>query len=88
MELQPQDWLKTVRQEYLQRFIRQGGSAVKFVVAEHKPVGEWIQTQLDLMGREAGFCTAHVESRDTKIHMTDRFFPSRGADYRLGSTGL
>ena len=74
MELQPQEWLKTVRREYLQRFIQQGGSAVKFVVAEHKPVAEWIQTQLDVMGREEGFCTAHVESRDTKIHMTDRFF--------------
>ncbi|MGB0909990.1 MAG: BREX system ATP-binding domain-containing protein [Nitrospirales bacterium] len=74
MELHAQEWLKTVRQEYLQRFVTQGGSAVKFVVSEHKPVAEWVRTQLDGMARQDGFCTAHVESRDTKIHMTDRFF--------------
>ncbi len=74
MELQAQEWLNTVREEYLRRFVKQGGSAVKFVVAEHKPVSEWIQVQLDQMACADGFCAAHVESRDTKVHMAERLF--------------
>ena len=74
MELHSQEWLHTVRQEYLKRFVKQGGSAVKFVIAEHHSVRELLHPQLMSVAREEGFCSVHVESRETKIHMTDRLF--------------
>ena len=74
MDLQPKDWLATVRQEYLQRFIRQGGSAVKFVVTESDLDKAYVRTNLTKMAQHDGFSSVHVDAQDTKVHMTDRFF--------------
>ena len=74
MDLSPHDWLTTVRKEYLQGFIRQGGTAVKFVVAESSQVKVLVQADLAAMAQEEGYSNIHVDAQDTKVHMTDRMF--------------
>jgi hypothetical protein len=46
MDLRPQEWFHTLRQEYLQRFVGQGGSSVKFVVTASDTDRVGIQAQL------------------------------------------
>jgi hypothetical protein len=74
MYMTPQDWLDTVRKEYLQDFIRRGGAAVKFVV----PMGEighnYLRNELRRVSEEEGYLFAFVDAASTKIHMVDKLF--------------
>ncbi len=74
MELQPQEWFHTLRQEYLQRFIGQGGSSVKFVVTDSETDRVGVQTQLVTLAQQEGYACISVDAKDTKIHMMDKFF--------------
>jgi hypothetical protein len=74
MYMTPQEWLDTVRREYLQDFIRRGGAAVKFVVPvegiEHYVLGD----DLRRAAEEEGFLFAFADAASTKIHMIDKLF--------------
>jgi len=74
MDLRPQEWFYTLRQEYLQRFIGQGGSSVKFVVTSSDTERVGVQTQLATLAQDEGYICAAVNAQDTKIHMMDKFF--------------
>lgn len=74
MDMHAQEWLNTVREEYLQRYIRQGGSSVKFVVGDSEQALAHVQTDLAGMAESEGFSMVHVDARYTKVHMADRFF--------------
>ncbi|HSF10617.1 MAG TPA: hypothetical protein VLA60_14500, partial [Nitrospirales bacterium] len=74
MELRPQEWFHTLRQEYLQRFIGQGGSSVKFVVTDSDSDRVDIQNQLATLAQQEGYACISVDAKDTKIHMMDKFF--------------
>ncbi len=74
MNLSPDEWFQTIRQEYLQRFIGQGGSSVKFVVTSTEQDRLNTQTQLKILSKEEGYGFVPVNAKDTKIHMMDRFF--------------
>jgi hypothetical protein len=74
MDLRPQEWFYTLRQEYLQRFIGQGGSSVKFVVTSSDTDRVGVETQLATLAQHEGYTCASVNAQDTKIHMMDKFF--------------
>lgn len=74
MDLRPQEWFYTLRQEYLQRFIGQGGSSVKFVVTSSDTERVGVQNQLATLAQDEGYICAAVNAQDTKIHMMDKFF--------------
>ncbi|MCB9775940.1 MAG: DUF2791 family P-loop domain-containing protein [Nitrospiraceae bacterium] len=74
MELRPQEWFHTLRQEYLQRFIGQGGSSVKFVVTDSDSDRVDIQDQLATLAQQEGYACISVDAKDTKIHMMDKLF--------------
>ncbi len=74
MNLSPEDWFQTLRQEYLQRFIGQGGSSVKFVVAPTEEDRQATQVHLKTLSEEEGYGFVPVDAKDTKVHMMDRFF--------------
>ena len=74
MNFSPDEWFQTIRQEYLQRFIGQGGSSVKFVVTPTSEDCLATQTQLEAIAQEEGYGFVPVTAKDTKIHMMDRFF--------------
>jgi hypothetical protein len=74
MELRPQEWLHTLRQEYLQRFIGQGGSSVKFVVTGSDADRVDVQIQIASLARQEGYACVPVDAKETRIHMMDKFF--------------
>ena len=74
MELRPQDWFQTIRQEYFQRFVGQGGSSVKFVVTPSDTDRAQVQDQLIALAQKEDYACVSVDAKDTKIHMMDKFF--------------
>lgn len=74
MDLRPQEWFHMLRQEYLQRFIGQGGSSVKFVVTVSDSDRANVQTRLHALARHEGYLCVPVNAKETKIHMMDKFF--------------
>ncbi|MGV7227938.1 MAG: BREX system ATP-binding domain-containing protein [Nitrospirales bacterium] len=74
MELRPQDWFQTIRQEYFQRFVGQGGSSVKFVVTPSDTDRTQVQDQLIALAQKEDYACVRVDAKDTKIHMMDKFF--------------
>jgi hypothetical protein len=74
MELRSQEWLQTIRQEYLQRFVGQGGSSVKFVVTSSDTDRAQVQDQLVALAESEHYACVRVDAKETKIHMMDKFF--------------
>src|SRR3989339_1109422 len=74
MYMTTQDWLDTVRREYLQDFIRRGGAAVKFVVPKEEIGHDQLRKELCRVAEEEGFLFAFVDAASTKIHMVDKLF--------------
>ena len=74
MYVTPQDWLKIIRREYLQDFIRRGGAAVKFIVPMEEIGHDQLRDQLRKASEEEGFLFAFVDAASTKIHMVDKLF--------------
>ena len=74
MDLRPQEWFYSLRQEYLQRFVGQGGSSVKFVVTDSGTARVGVQAQLAALAQQEGYACIPIDAKDTKIHMMDKFF--------------
>ena len=74
MELRPQEWFQTIQQEYLQRYVGQGGSAVKFVVTPSDTDRVHVQDRLVALAEKEHYACIRVDAKDTKIHMMDKFF--------------
>ena len=74
MELRPQEWFQTIRQEYLQRYVGQGGSSVKFVVTPSDTDRAYVQEQLVALAQNEHYTCIRVDAKETKIHMMDKFF--------------
>ncbi|RJP26185.1 MAG: hypothetical protein C4520_01100 [Candidatus Abyssobacteria bacterium SURF_5] len=67
-------WLEILRKEYLQDFIRGGGSAVKFIMPSKEIAPEDLIGRLKIASEEEGFQFASIDAAHTKIHMIDRLF--------------
>ena len=74
MELRSQEWFHTIQQEYLQRFVGQGGSSVKFVVTPSEADRVLVQDQLLALAEKEHYACVRVDAKETKIHMMDKFF--------------
>jgi hypothetical protein len=72
--IQPVDYLRFVRREYLSGFIRHGGAAVKFVVPQTDAVATAASEALRRAAEEEGFAYARVDAAVDRIHMIDRVF--------------
>ena len=74
MNLSVQEWLDVVRPEYLQRFIRDGGAAVKFLVPLEGADRMLLKDELRAVAQDEGYAYALVDAAQTKIHMIDHVF--------------
>jgi hypothetical protein len=74
LSIRPETWLKYIRQEYLESFIREGGAAVKFCVPIDDPPLSVISRQLPADAAELGYFVARVDAAETKIHLVDHLF--------------
>jgi hypothetical protein len=67
-------WLPFAEREYLASFVREGGSAVKFVAALDEAERAAIGEQLFLLGREHGYLGVRIDASETRVHMADQVF--------------
>jgi hypothetical protein len=74
MSLSARDWLSVVQTEYLERFVPDGGAAVKFVVADDPAARAALREALGDLAARNGLQLACVDSTATRIHLIDRLF--------------
>lgn len=74
MYIKSQEWLDTIRREYLHDFIKHGGAAVKFIVPMEGNDHNQLLSLLRKTAEEENFLFASVNAVSTKIHMIDRLF--------------
>ncbi len=74
MHVKPQDWLKLIRREYLQDFVRRGGAAVKFPVPMETEARDELRDGLRAVAGEEDFLFVFVDASKTKVHMIDHLF--------------
>src|SRR5687768_13207251 len=74
MEIGRREWLEVVRGEYLGDFIREGGAAVKVVVADGEAGRAAVRDALRESAEASGFQYAFVDAASTRVHLIDRIF--------------
>ena len=72
--LQIQDWLGIIRGEYLCGFVKDGGSAVKFVVPSREDLGRLLELRLTEMASALGYVAVKVDAGETRVHMPQEIF--------------
>ena len=79
------DWLSVVKKEYLDGFVKDGGSAIKFAVPESEELGMLLEGALSDLALKLGYHVVKVDSGQTRIHMPqDIFFRiAEQIDWRL-----
>lgn len=74
MYITSQDWLGTIRKEYLHDFIKHGGAAVKFIIPMEGNDHDQLLSLLRETAEEENFLFTSVNAVSTKIHMIDKLF--------------
>lgn len=74
MKVEIGQWIDIMRKEYLCDFILQGGSAVKFAVAENEKAAGEILCGLQQRSASEGYLRAHVDAASVRIHMMQHMF--------------
>ena len=74
MSMSTDEWLFVIKNEYLQDYVRHGGSSVKFAVADEGSELSEISSNLGSMAKQEGFAVVHTDSRKTKVHLIDLLF--------------
>lgn len=72
--MQTQEWLQFIQREYLDSFVKEGGSAVKFAIPLNEQVRPVLIDGISQCAEEKGYLVAQVRADDTKVHMMDQFF--------------
>jgi len=68
------DWLRFLKDEYLDGLIKEGGASVKFPVPLRENTRDELENGIAEQARQSGYLVAHISSADTKIHMIDQVF--------------
>jgi len=68
------EWIDTIRREYLHSFIKRGGAAVKFAVPMEDIDHSQLQNLVRKTAEEENYLFASVDAISTKIHMIDKLF--------------
>ena len=72
--LSAESWLSIIEKEYLQRFIKEGGAAVKCVVPIDNDACLEIKPGLQQHSEKEGFIFAAIDAAAVKIHMVEQVF--------------
>jgi len=74
MYMSPDNWLEIIRSEYLGRFIKAGGSAVKFAVLQDNISPTLITSKLMHSAADQNYVFASVNAEQCKVHMMEKLF--------------
>jgi len=74
LSMNSSEWLDFLESEYLDSFVRDGGSAIKFAVALEDGVAATLAFEIEARARRLGYVVAHVDSGTTRVHMVEQLF--------------
>ena len=74
LELGTDDWVGTLRDEYLDTFVREGGAAVKVTVVPSPRMAAALTGRLLSEARQRGFVVATVDAASCKTHLLHNLF--------------
>ena len=69
-----QDWLEVLRVEYLQKFVKSAGAAVKFVIPQEHRHHELLWQGLREAAEQDDYLFVAVEAATTRVQMVDELF--------------
>jgi hypothetical protein len=67
-------WLESLRSEYLDGFVREGGASVKVAIVPSVEASDALARRLLLDARERGFAAAGVDAASCKVHLLHNLF--------------
>jgi hypothetical protein len=70
----PEDWLASLRSEYLGSFVKDGGAAIKVVILPTPHGAAALAQRLSAEAHEHGFITASVDGAGCKVHLLHNLF--------------
>ena len=68
------DWIEIIESEYLETFIKDGGSAIKFAVPLEEGTRPFLFQRVNALARDLGYLAVEVDSKETKVHMMHEVF--------------
>jgi hypothetical protein len=68
------EWLDVIRDEYLDRFVKDGGSSIKFAVPTGEDSAPLVQDALARMASNLGYKAVTVDSAETRVQMPQEIF--------------
>ena len=79
------EWLEVIEGEYLDGFVRDGGSSIKFVVPVKEALAPLVKNRLHDIGSRLDYLVVCVDSGDTRVHMPQEIFfrIAQQVDWRL-----
>ena len=63
------EWLSVIKGEYLDGFVKHGGSAIKFAVPASEDLGTLLRNALSDTALDLGYQVVTVDSGETRVHM-------------------
>lgn len=66
------EWLRFLRTEYLETYVREGGSAVKFAIPFEDAARSELDAGISSAARELGFLRVQVDAAETRVHLVDQ----------------
>lgn len=72
--MKTREWLYFMQREYLDSFVKEGGSAVKFAVPLVETVRPVLADDIGRYAEDRGYLVARVNAEETKVHMVDQLF--------------
>ena len=69
-----QEWLRVIREEYLDAFIVGGGASLKFAVPSDDDLSPLLKGRFASDARELDYLVVVVDSGDTRVHMLHEIF--------------
>ena len=79
------EWLGVIEREYLQGFVNDGGSAIKFAVPAQDSLTPLVKKTLQDVAANLGYLVVSVDAAETGVHMPQEIFFNIAAqlDWRL-----
>ena len=72
--LSPQEWLRVIKEDYLEGFVSDGGSSLKFVVPARRGLSSLLRARISAEAGDKGYLVVNVDSGVTKVHMLQEVF--------------
>ena len=69
-----QEWLQIIKDEYLDGFVNEGGSSIKFAVPGGNGLSPLLKGRFSSMAGDLGYLVVEVDSGQTRVHMLQEIF--------------